>query len=133
MSMPSGNVPGLNLVVLRVADLDRAATFYRAIGLELAKEKHGNGPEHLAAVVAGVVIELYMTRNETESTSAVRLGFRVADVEATLAACEQAGGRLVSSAKDSAWGRRAVVDDPDGHRVELVELSNPDASENSPD
>jgi lactoylglutathione lyase len=30
------------------------------------------------------------------------------------------GVQILSAAKDSEWGRRAVVADPDGHRVELV-------------
>jgi predicted enzyme related to lactoylglutathione lyase len=28
---------------------------------------------------------------------------------------------VISAPKDSDWGRRAVVADPDGHRIELLE------------
>ena len=31
-------------------------------------------------------------------------------------------GAVLSPPKDSEWGRRAVVTDPDGHRVELLQL-----------
>lgn len=43
------NAPRLNLVVLRVADLDRAAAFYRLLGFEFTKHAHGSGPEHYAS------------------------------------------------------------------------------------
>ena len=45
------NEPHLNLVVLRSADLGRAEFFYRLLGITFSREKHGNGPEHLAAVL----------------------------------------------------------------------------------
>lgn len=31
-----------------------------------------------------------------------------------------AGGKLLQQPQDSPWGRRAVLADPDGHRVELT-------------
>jgi hypothetical protein len=33
--------PRLNLVVVRVADIDRAASFYRLLGSECSKHGHG--------------------------------------------------------------------------------------------
>ena len=41
----------LNLVVIRSTDLDRSARFFAALGVELAREIHGSGPEHLAGRV----------------------------------------------------------------------------------
>jgi len=38
----------LNLIVLRSADLDRAAQFYSRLGIVFSRERHGSGPEHLA-------------------------------------------------------------------------------------
>jgi predicted enzyme related to lactoylglutathione lyase len=34
----------------------------------------------------------------------------------------RAGATVVSEPRDSPWGRRAVVDDPEGQRVELVSV-----------
>jgi predicted enzyme related to lactoylglutathione lyase len=45
----------------------------------------------------------------------------VADVDDAVAGLGAANGaKVVSAAKDSEWGRRAVVADPDGHRVEIT-------------
>ena len=38
-----------------------------------------------------------------------------------LAKLVSAGGRLVTAPNDSPWGRRAVIDDPEGHRIELTQ------------
>jgi catechol 2,3-dioxygenase-like lactoylglutathione lyase family enzyme len=109
----------LSLVVLRVADLERSAAFYRILGLIFTKHRHGTGPEHYACDMSGTVFELYPRRDESDSTSRTRLGFKISNLDQTLVALEQAGAKIISPPKDSPFGRRAVVDDPDGHRVEL--------------
>jgi lactoylglutathione lyase len=114
------NDVSLNLVVIRAADPERAVRFYEIMGLVFEKHKHGSGAEHFASE-GNVVFEIYPRTSESESTSATRLGFRVGDINATIARLVAAGVNVVSPVKDSPWGRRAVVDDFDGHRVELTE------------
>jgi lactoylglutathione lyase len=112
----------LNLVVLRSSDIVRAAAFYSCIGLQFSQHCHGSGPEHFAAELSdGGVFELYPIGNGA-STLGTRVGFCVASVDAMIAALADYPGAIVSAPCDSAWGRRAVVADPDGHRVELVQL-----------
>ena len=108
----------LSLVVIRSADLERAKAFYGRLGVQLQEEKHGNGPEHLAAEIAGTVFEIY-PRGDGLATTGVRLGFRVESVESALAVLE--GVTVVSPILPRPWGLRAVVVDPDGHRVEIVQ------------
>ena len=111
----------INLVVIRAADMERSARFYRLLGLDFTKHRHGKGPEHYASESGPVVFEIYPRQNEVEASSGLRIGFQVASVDAAVMALEAMGAVIVSPAKDSAWGRRAVVDDPDGYRVELTE------------
>lgn len=108
-----------NLIVLRSRDLDRAHSFYRALGLNFVRHSHGSGPIHLASESAGQVFEIYPLTDEAAPTSSTRVGFSVPAVDATYASLLTAGGTSVAPPKDSPWGRRAVVADPDGHRVEL--------------
>ena len=113
--------PRINLVVLRVADIDRAATFYRLLGFEFVKHAHGNGPQHYAAERDGFVFEVYPATPAQGVSSTTRIGFvvdNVDDAASKLGSFE--GAKLVSPPMDSEWGRRAVVADPDGHRIELV-------------
>ena len=113
----------INLIVLRSADIERAAHFYQVLGLELTKHRHGTGPEHYAAELEGLVFEIYPRQKETDTSIGTRIGFRVPSVDETIAAVEKVGAKVVSLPKDSVWGRRAVVDDLDGHRVELTEAA----------
>lgn len=109
----------LNLLVLRVEDLGRAEAFYAALGLTFERHRHGTGPEHLAST-GDFTLELYPKRTSEDDTTRARIGFAVANVDAALHAIAS-HCNIVSPAADSPWGRRAVVKDPDGHTVELVE------------
>jgi len=111
----------LNLVVLRSADITRAAEFYTRLGLRFIQHRHGKGAEHFAADLPGGVFELYTQTADSPTTLGTRIGFSVPSVDAVIAALTEYPAAVVSAPKDSEWGRRAVVADPDGHRVELIE------------
>jgi lactoylglutathione lyase len=114
--------PLLNLVVIRSADLDLAERFYRVLGLSFERHRHGTGPEHLAAqpFKGGYVFKIYPASAKSGSTTGVRLGFKVDAVDGYLDHLVEAGGTIIQAPADSEWGRRAVVADPDGHRIELI-------------
>jgi len=111
----------LNLVVLRSPDISRAVAFYTRLGLQFTRHQHGKGAEHFAAELPRGVFELYPQAAQGLSTLGTRIGFAVSSVDAAAAALGDYPDAIVSAPKDSEWGRRAVVADPDGHRVELVE------------
>lgn len=115
------NEVALNLVVLRSADMTRAAEFYARLGLRFERHRHGSGPEHLAAELGGGVFEIYPQSPEGPATLGTRIGFRVPGIDAIVAGLSDSPGAVISPPKDSPWGRRAVLADPDGHRVELLE------------
>jgi catechol 2,3-dioxygenase-like lactoylglutathione lyase family enzyme len=112
----------LNLLVLRAADLDRSRRFYETLGLTLVKEKHGAGPEHYACEMGDTVFEIYPTNSGAESSASTRLGFRVPTVDRALESLREIGAEVIMEPKDSPWGRRAVVRDPDGYSIEITEL-----------
>ena len=112
----------LNLVVIRAADLEISRSFYERIGLVFTEHQHGAGPVHLASESEGFVFEIYPAGQKF--TADTRLGFSVADVDKLVAELRGLGFRVVTEPGDSEWGRRAVVCDPDGHRVELSEVAD---------
>jgi predicted enzyme related to lactoylglutathione lyase len=111
----------LNLVVLRSPDVERARRFYEQLGLTFTQHRHGNGPEHYASEGGSVVFEIYPADDAARATAHARLGFQVPSVDEAIAHLRAEGTEVVSAPKESPWGRRAVVADPDGHRVELIE------------
>lgn len=116
-------MPHLNLLVLRVADLDRAHAFYAALGLTFDRHRHGSGPEHLASTgpVTHLTLELYPKRSADDDTSRTRLGFAVADLNTIFTSLTPLASAVLTPPTASPWGLRAVLKDPDGHTVELTQ------------
>jgi predicted enzyme related to lactoylglutathione lyase len=108
------STPGLNLLVIRSQEPSRTVEFYELLGLRFQEEQHGKGPVHWAAEVDGVVMEIYPAHSPDEVDGAARLGFEVDEVESVLALLRDQGGEVVSDLKQTPWGLRAVVKDPNG-------------------
>jgi lactoylglutathione lyase len=115
------NKISLNLVVLRSPDIVRAAAFYTLLGLHFIQHRHGKGAEHFAAELPGGVFELFTQTADSPTTLVTRIGFAFPSVDSVIAALSEYPTAVVSAPKNSEWGRRAIVSDPDGHRVELIE------------
>lgn len=112
--------PHLNLIVLRSPDIERAAEFYRQMGLVFSRHAHGQGPEHYTAMVSGIVFEIYPLTSKSTPTTGTRIGFNVDSVDHIVPLLSKLGATVLTPPSDSEWGRRAVVRDLDGHVVELV-------------
>jgi len=110
----------LNLVVIRAREPERLAGLYSVLGLSFERHRHRNGPEHFASEEDGCVFEIYPASQKNPPAAGVRLGFRVEDVDAAVAAWRAAGGKVVEAPADSPWGRRAVLCDLEGTKVEIV-------------
>ena len=111
----------LEYVVLRCADLDRSRVFYEALGLVLVAEQHGQGAPHYSCTVGRIVLELYPQSGR--ATSGARLGFRVADVAATVEVLKSMGAEVVRVATAGA-SPSALLHDPDGHEIILQGTSS---------
>jgi lactoylglutathione lyase len=113
----------LNLVVLYADDLQSARQFYSTLGCRFQLEKHGSGPEHYSAVLGRTVFELYPGNHR--ATGRTRIGFRVRSMDQTLESLRAQDVKVLSAPRASEWGRRAVVEDPMGNCVELIESAVP--------
>jgi lactoylglutathione lyase len=113
-------MPSLTLVVLKTARPEQVKAFYQCLDIQFRTEQHGNGPVHFAADLAQTVLEIYPRSNgEPANESSIRLGFRVNEPQAVLAALEIIGTPVRTKASRTPWGNRMVVEDPDGRPVEL--------------
>jgi catechol 2,3-dioxygenase-like lactoylglutathione lyase family enzyme len=109
----------MNLVVIRVADLERSREFYSTLGLDLTLEKHGTGPLHYSCEMNDVVVELYPTKKSP--TGGGRIGLRVPTprraVERLLASGHISDRSVTLRREPEA--EVLLVRDPDGNDVEL--------------
>jgi len=111
----------LSLLVIRARDIERLATFYAALGFHFTRHRHGKGPEHLSSEIGGTVFEIYPCNNPSESTVSTRLGFSVPSLASALEQLRRLNATLLTEPSDTPFGRRAVVQDFEGHKVELYE------------
>ena len=120
----------MNLIVLQSDDVWQLGEFYGALGLHFITERHGDGPEHLTCDLGQMTLEIYPGAGQS-CTAGMRLGFGVSEVSASFARAMSRGGIAISDPRPGPWGKRAVVQDPAGHIVELTEL-NPTSCAHSP-
>jgi lactoylglutathione lyase len=110
----------LSLLVIRATDVPASLAFYQTLGLEFVQEQHGAGPVRYSCNLNGTVIEIYPA-NAPLVENSLALGFEVPSLTPILDAVRSAGFIVVFEPRKTEWGNRAVVQDPDGRRVELVE------------
>ena len=128
--------PGL-LVNIDVDDLARAEAFYtRAFGLRAARRFGDDGVE-----LVGACVPLYLLRKPAGSIASdapatsrglvrdyarhwtpVHLDFVVDDLDAALARAQAAGAVREGDTRDAAWGRLALLADPFGHGLCLLQF-----------
>lgn len=110
--------PTLKLIVLRTNRPEALREFYSRLGFEFVTEQHGRGPQHYSAPLGDGIIEIYPLSDDAEADVTTRLGFEVVGLAAVLVRLSSE-----SAPKQTPWGLRAVVRDPDGRAVELYEAS----------
>ncbi len=99
--------------------------FYRALGIDLVDEQHGDGAVHHAAELGGVHIAVLDASQQPSAVPGFRQagtvfpGFWVDDLDTTAAALRALGASTVVDHQVREWGCRIVIADPDGRAVEI--------------
>jgi lactoylglutathione lyase len=136
--------PGLRIfqmrllhTMLRVGDLERSLAFYtEVLGMRLLRRKdYPGGRFTLAFVGYGEESEqtvLELTHNWDTEAYEIGSGYGhiaigVADIEGTCGAIAEKGGKVVRPPGPMKHGSTVIafVEDPDGYRVELIQLAAP--------
>ena len=122
--------------MLRVGDLERSLTFYtEVLGMRLLRRKdYPDGRFTLAFVGYGdesTTAVLELTHNWDTSSYEIGTGYGhialgVDDIHATCEAMAAKGGRVVRPPGAMKHGTTVIafVEDPDGYKVELIQLAS---------
>lgn len=116
--------PEVSSLVLFTAHLEQTAAFYGAIGLDLDREDHGEGPVHHAVELGSVHFAIYPAESagsapDRRAAGSSFPGFYVDSLDATQDALAGLGSPVLKSHEEMPWGCRIVVADPDGRPVEV--------------
>jgi lactoylglutathione lyase len=104
----------LNLLVLRTPRVEETVKFYSALGEKFTRERHGDGPEHYAADLEGMVFEIYPATSGAPSDTTSLLGFWVDNLYDVL---DRLGLEIEPDLTER--GQEVVLRDPDGRKVVL--------------
>lgn len=122
--------PRLALIVLKTKQVQVVRDFYARLGFVFVEEQHGRGPIHFSAPLGDGILEIYPLPKGKETDSTIRLGFAVSDVELVINSLDEFA-EIVERPKQTEWGLRAVVRDPDGRVVEVCEASIADGTKHA--
>jgi lactoylglutathione lyase len=119
-------MPAIGAVIIVTADLDAAVAFYQAVsGLSLDREQHGaDEPVHYAVEADGCHVAIFGADHPgsapaPRTAGETMIGFEVESVEASVDAARALGASILQEPRDYPWGRRALIEDTDGRRVEV--------------
>jgi lactoylglutathione lyase len=111
-------------LVVYAADAARTAAFYRAVGVSLEDEDHGEGPVHFAADLDGVHFAVYPAQAPGRAPARRAAGgsfpgFYVTSLDQVTAALAGLGAPVLQAHEEMPWGCRILAEDPDGRPVEV--------------
>ena len=100
------------------------AAFYRAMGIPLSDEDHGEGPVHAAAELGPVHVAVYPAESpgrapDRRAGGSLFPGFYVASLDIVTETLIRQGAPVLTSHERMPWGCRIVAQDPDGRAVEI--------------
>ena len=115
----------IGAVILLVRDIKKSIEFYRdVLGMQLKRES-----EDWVELSKGssTVLALHPARKSPENTqkqTGMLVGFNVTDLQDVCRELEKKKVKFYKKQTEENFGKHAIIEDPDGHLVSLVELSS---------
>jgi lactoylglutathione lyase len=116
----------IGAVILLVENLGRSIEFYRdVLGLQLKQESEdwvefSKGSSTVVALHPSKKIR----KENLEKGASVLIGFDVTDMKNVCTQLEKKNVKFYKKQTEEAYGQHAIIEDPDGHLISLVELSS---------
>ena len=114
----------IGAVILLVRDLKQSSEFYREVlGMHL-KQASEDWVEF--AKGTNTVLALHPARKipNTQKRTGMLVGFNVSDLDDVCRELEKKQVIFYKKQTDETFGKHAIIEDPDGHLISLVELSS---------
>mgnify|MGYP001492338034 CR=1 FL=1 len=121
--MAKFQIQKLNTIVVYVKDVERSAHFYKhALNLQEEFVEDGMAYFSLGSGEDKVTFLLHVAAEPNPVDHGIAIEFLVDDVVNAVTAIRETGGTIVQEPIDREWGvKEAVIADPDGHKIWLVE------------
>jgi lactoylglutathione lyase len=110
----------LKLLVIRTPDIEALHEFYERLGFCFEYHKHGPSPYHYSTTQGTMVFEIYpLAKEQAEADRHLRLGFELEHFDKVIAKLKEEDVPFISEPIQTDFGFMAVVQDPDGRKLEL--------------
>jgi predicted enzyme related to lactoylglutathione lyase len=112
----------LGLIMVVVRDMERSVAFYRdVLGLKMLF-KQSNWSQFDAG---NILIGLHPEGEEVKvgPTTGMSFGIYVDDVTRTAAELKRRGGHIAIEPRNEPFGRWALLQDPDGYNIQIIEMA----------
>ena len=111
-------------VTVNTANIKALVHFYKTLGLPLESKQVTLGSEIYRAQMGAIELTLFGIRSKEKSlTPPIQLGFIVKDVAAIISKLSEVPNvTVMMEPTDMPDGKKAIVLDPDGHSVELIQI-----------
>lgn len=111
----------VGLLVIRSNDMHQLAEFYSAIGMQFEKHSHPPCGEHYSTIEGNCVFEICQLKQGQTPLTNFFFGLTVPDITTAVDAVIANHGEIVRPPESSERGSTAIIRDPEGHRVLLVQ------------
>lgn len=111
----------LGAAILLVEDLEKSINFYRDI-LELKIKNQSSDWVEFQNEARGAVLALHPARIKQKGFSNMLVGFNVNNLESVCKKLEGKGVKFHKRITEESFGKHAIIEDPEGHLISVVEI-----------
>ncbi|MGB8934540.1 MAG: VOC family protein [Candidatus Nitrosopolaris sp.] len=114
----------IGAIILLVRDIKQSSEFYRdVLGMQL---KHDSDDWVEFSKGTNTVLALHPARKtpNTQKRTGMLVGFNVTDLDDVCRELENKKVKFYKKQTEETFGKHAIIEDPDGHLISLVELSS---------
>lgn len=117
----------IGAVILLVSDMRRSTKFYKeTLGMKL-KQKSKGWTEFSEG---GTVLALHpASRKKIKMNKSMLVGFSVSDFDDVISGLKKKRAKFYKKPKDEPFGKHAIIQDPDGHLISIVQMPQEELSQ----
>ena len=117
----------IGAVILLVSDMKRSIKFYRdTLGMKL-KERSKDWTEFSEG---GTVLALHpVSKTKIKKNNSMLVGFSVSDFDDIINGLKKKKVKFYKKAKVEPFGKHAIIQDPDGHLISIVQMPQEELSQ----
>ena len=117
----------IGAVILLVSDMKKSTKFYRDT---LGMKQRQQSKDWTEFSEGGTVLALHPSgRKKIKKNNSMLVGFNVSDFEDVVNDLKKKGARFYKQPKKEPFGKHAIIQDPDGHLISIVQMPQEELSQ----